>query len=155
MFPSDEKLAQKIMLENRKYNVIHNVLHFEPDSAPWNYCLVVPASLHEVVKLQEAPAGCVVADHFAFKKVYDCLCQYYWWKRMRADIHHHCRSCLVCAAAAGRDLEISIPTYSHPSRRPIPLSGSRCVAVATDGKRESKQRGWTCLQFQTSALKPL
>ena len=50
-----------------------------------------------------------------FKKVYDRLRRYYWWKRMRADVHHYCRSCLVFASQKGRPFQ--------PPLTPIPVGG--------------------------------
>ena len=95
VLPADEKLAKKVVMESGKYEVIQGILYFEPDFSPGRLCIVVPESLRPML-LQEAHAGCF-AGHFSFKKVYDRLRRCYWWRGMRADVHHFCRSCLVCA----------------------------------------------------------
>ncbi len=68
--------------------------------------------------LQEAHAGCF-AGHFAFKKVDDCLRRYYWWKGMRADVHHFCRSCLVCVSRKGPGRSFWPPLTPIPVRGPF------------------------------------
>lgn len=115
VLPSEDKLAKKIVLESNNYEVIQGVLYYEPDHKPGHLCIVVPESLHRTV-LQEAHAGCC-AGHFAFKKVYDRLRRYYWWKGMRADVHHFCRSCLVCASRKGPGRSF------RPQLSPIPVGG--------------------------------
>ena len=42
---------------------------------------------------------------------------YYWWKGMRADVHHFCRSCLVCASRKGPGRSF------RPPLTPIPVGG--------------------------------
>ena len=55
VLPADEKLAQKIVMESSKYEVIQGVLYY---SSLEHLCLVVPESLRSVI-LQEVHAGCV------------------------------------------------------------------------------------------------
>ena len=82
--------------------------------------------------LQEAHAGCF-AGHFAFKKVYDHLRRCYWWKGMRADVHHFCRSCFVCASRKGPFR----PPLTPYRGRSVSSSRCGCVAIATDCEWQS------------------
>ena len=79
--------------------MIQGILYYEPPTKPGRLCVVVPEKLQSLL-LQEAHAS-RFAGHFAFKKVYDRISRYYWWKGMRADVCKFCRSCLVCASRKG------------------------------------------------------
>ena len=113
--PIDEKDAKRLVLESRYYELIQGVLYYEPPTSPGNLCVVVPTSLRSVI-LQEAHSGSL-AGHFAFKKVYNRVRRYYWWRGMRAVVYHYCRRCLVCASRKGTGKPI------RPPLSPIPVGG--------------------------------
>ena len=113
--PIDEKEAKKLVLESRCYDVIQGVLYYEPPTIPGRLCVVVPEEMRQSL-LHEAHATSF-AGHFAFKKVYDKIRRQYWWKGMRADVLHFCRSCLVCASRKGTGKPVK------PALTPIPVGG--------------------------------
>jgi len=115
ILPTDEKLARKIVAESEHFELIQGVLYFEPAAFVGRLCVVVPRSLRETL-LQESHASCF-AGHFSAKKVYDRLRHHYWWKGIRADVHHYCRKCLVCASRKGPGKPI------RPPLEPIPVGG--------------------------------
>jgi len=104
-------------MESEHHEVIQGVLHFEPVAFPGHLCVVVPKGLGPAV-LQEAHAVCF-AGHFAAKKVCDCLCRYYWWKGMRADVQSFCRGCLVCASRKGPGRPLRPPLTVIPVGGPF------------------------------------
>ena len=110
-----EKRATRIVLESERYELIHDVLHYEPLAFIGRLCVVVPKS-HRGDLLQEGHASCF-AGHFSAKKVYDRLRKHYWWKGMRADVYHFCRKCLVCASRKGPGRAVRPPLV------PIPVGG--------------------------------
>ena len=142
VLPPGEEMAKKVVLESERYEVIQEVLHFEPIACPGRLCVVVPKGLRPTL-LQEAHAGCF-AGHFAAKKVYDRLRRYYWWKGMRADVQRFCRGCLVCASRKGPGRPLRSPLTSIPVGGPfhrvgvdvlqLPLnaSGNRYVVCFLD-----------------------
>lgn len=115
LLPDDEKEAKKLVLEGHHYEVIQGVLYYEPPTIPRRLCVVVPEK-SKTSLLNEAHATSL-AGHFAFKKVYDRIRRYYWWKVMRADVHRFCRACLVCASRKGTGKPVK------PALTPIPVGG--------------------------------
>ena len=91
--PEDDKLARRIVLESRTFNVISGVLHHEDPSFPTRNCIVAPSLMHDAL-IQEAHQR-RFAGHLAQKKVYDRLRRYVWWRGMRSDIDRYCKFCLV------------------------------------------------------------
>ena len=115
ILPVDEKDAKRLVLESQYYELIQGVLYYEPPTHLGHLCVVVPMNLRPVI-LQEAHCGSL-ARHFAFKKVYNHVRHYYWWKGMRADVYHFCRRCLICASCKGTGKPI------RPPLSPIPVGG--------------------------------
>ena len=115
ILPVDEKVARKIVAESQHFELIQGVLYFEPAGFAGRLCVVVPKSLRDAL-LEESHAS-HFAGHFSAKKVYDRLRRHYWWKGMRADVHHFCRKCLVCASRRGPGKPI------RPPLEPIPVGG--------------------------------
>ena len=113
VLPTDEKVARKIVTESQHFELIQGVLYFEPAASAGRLCVVVPKGLRDAL-LKESHASCF-AGHFSAKKVYDRLRRHYWWKGMRADVHHFCRKCLVCASRKGPGKPI------RPPLEPIPV----------------------------------
>ena len=118
LLPEDEKDAKRLVLESRNYDVIHGVLYYEPPTISGRLCVVVPEKWKQSL-LCEAHATSL-AGHFAFKKVYDRIRRYYWWKGMRADVHHFCRACLVCASRKGTGKPVKPALTPDTCGRPFP-----------------------------------
>ena len=76
---------------------------------------VIPPSLDRHGIFEEAHSG-TFAGHLRDAKVYGELARHYWWPKMRADILHWCRSCIVCAT---RRLGHTVT----PPLVPIPVAG--------------------------------
>ena len=45
---------------------------------------------------KETSTGAVFAGHFALKKLFQRVNQYYYWPGMRAEAHQVCQSCIIC-----------------------------------------------------------
>lgn len=65
--------------------------------------LVVPTELREEVMRENHEA--VFAGHFAPKKMFSRLSQYYYWPGMQADVQKVCANCVLCASTQGQDLQ--------------------------------------------------
>ena len=120
--PEDEKVARKVVLESRHFDLLDGVLHHENPHSPGRWCVAVPTTLRTVL-LEDAHSG-LLAGHLAEKRVYDRLRRGYWWQGMRRDVRKHCCACLSCATRRGAG------RASHPPLQPIPVGGPfHCVGV--------------------------
>ena len=120
--PEEEKLARKIVLESRHFDLLDGILHHENPHSPGKWCLAVPVSLRSAL-LADAHGG-LFAGHLGEKRVYDRLRRSYWWQGMRSDVRKHCRSCLPCATRRG------VGRATHPPLQPIPVGGPfHCIGV--------------------------
>ena len=120
--PEEEKLARKIVLESRHFDLLDGILHHENPHSPGKWCLAVPVSLRSAL-LADAHGG-LFAGHLGEKRVYDRLHRSYWWQGMRSDVRKHCRSCLPCATRRG------VGRATHPPLQPIPVGGPfHCIGV--------------------------
>ena len=140
--PKDQKLAQKIVLENQHYEVIDGILHHENPNCPGHWCIVVPSQLRTQL-LTEAHSGCF-GGHFSEKKVYEMLRRNYWWYGLRRDVRRFCRSCLPCVSRQGPGRVCRSPLMPIPIKGPfhrvavdvlqLPLtsSGNRYIVVFMD-----------------------
>ena len=106
--PEEEKEAKKLVMESKTYEMLEGVLHHEHPTDPNKWCMVVPTE--ERPKLLKESHGRKFSGHFSERKMYSTLRQRYWWKGMRSDVRHHCRSCLTCATRKGT---------GGPSRPPL------------------------------------
>ena len=111
----EEKVAKKLVLESQIYETVERVLHHEHPTDPAKCCMVVPKE--EQPHLLQEHHGGRFAGHFAERKMYNTLRQQYWWKGMRSDVRHHCRSCLTCATRKGTGKP------SRPPLKPIEVGG--------------------------------
>ena len=66
--------------------------------------VVVPKDRREAL-IREAHDG-RFSGHFAEKRIYELLRRRYWWPKMRAEVRHYCRACLVCASRKGQSRAI-------------------------------------------------
>ena len=111
----DEKMARKIVLQSKYFDLIDETLHHENPLFPGKWCLAVPKNKREQL-IQEAHDG-RFSGHFAEKRIYELLRRRYWWPGMRAEVRKYCRSCLVCASKRGAGHSIK------PALQPIPVGG--------------------------------
>ena len=120
--PEHNKVARKIVLESRHFDLIDGLLHHENPHSPGKWCVAVPTTLRADL-LEDAHSG-LLAGHLAEKRVDDRLRRSYWWQGMRRDVRKHCGACLTCATQRG------IGQASHPPLHPIPVGGPfHCVGV--------------------------
>ena len=113
--PEEEKEARKLVMESQTYEILEGVLHHEHPTDPKKWCMVVPTEERPKL-LKESHSG-KFSGHFAERKMYSTLRQRYWWKGMRSDVRHHCRSCLTCATRKGTGRP------SQPPLQPIQVGG--------------------------------
>ena len=59
IIPTDDKVARKLVMECKKYELIDGVLHFENPAFPGCWCIVVPKAVRPTL-LEEAHAGLAV-----------------------------------------------------------------------------------------------
>ena len=115
VLPADERTAQRVVLESKRYEMIDGILHHEDPLHPGQWCIVVPTVLQPQL-LEEAHAG-LFAGHFSGKKIYDKIHRRYWWYGLRANVRRFCRGCLNCAARKGPGRSV------RPPMQPIPVKG--------------------------------
>ena len=122
ILPDDEKVARRIILESRHFDLLDGVLHHENPQSPGTWCTAVPTTLRADL-LEDAHSG-LLAGHLGERRVYDRLRRGYWWQGMRRDVRKHCRACLTCATRRGTS------RASHPPLQSIPVGGPfHCVGV--------------------------
>ena len=121
--PEEEKIARKIILESRHFDLLDGILHHENTHSPGKWYLAVQVSLRSAL-LADAHGG-LFAGHLGEKRVYDRLRRSYWWQGMRSDVRKHCRSCLPYATkrGVGRSCYTS-PPPAYSCRWTIPLHWS-------------------------------
>lgn len=95
----DEHKAKKLVLEKSRFDVIEGVLYYENPDMPGCWKIAVPKCIR-LTLIKEAHGG-RFAGHFAERKMYATLKKKYWWNRMHADIHQHCRGCLTFTSCKG------------------------------------------------------
>ena len=108
--PEEDKVARRLVMESSSYELLDGVLHHQHPTDPGKWCLVVPKE--EQPKILAEHHGGRFAGHFAERKMYATLRCQYWWKGMRSDVHHHCRSCLICATRKGTGRQSRPPLQS-------------------------------------------
>ena len=62
--------------------------------------LVVPVQLRDQVLTENHDA--LYTGHFAAKKTYEKVSQYYFWPGMKGDIYKKCSNCVACASLQGQ-----------------------------------------------------
>ena len=109
------------------------ILYYE--NSDCNRRLVVPTSLRNAVLIENHEA--VFAGHFAPKKMFSKLCQYYYWPGMRADIQKVCENCIVCASAQGQGLRKRPPLHCIPVGEPFECLGMdfKELDISEEGNR--------------------
>ena len=142
LLPGDERHHKKLALELPYLVVLDGVLWYVDKARGNRPRLVVPKSLQHKLLL-EAHSG-PFGGHFAAKGIYEKLALRYWWRGMFADIYHHCRGCLTCAAYRGGGRPTKPPLMpikvGGPFERvgvdilemPLTESGNRYVVVFLD-----------------------
>ena len=116
--PGDSVRARKLLTQAQKgYFLVDGVLYFENGDAAGRRRLVVPASLHKEVLSEHHEA--MFAGHFALKKMYRWLSQYYYWPGMRAAVYKVCESCVVCAPTQGQEWWKKPPLKCIPVGKPF------------------------------------
>ena len=66
VLPNDDKLARKLVLESRYFDLLDCVLHHENPHNPGKWCLAVPVSLRP--ELLEDAHGGLFAGHLGEKR---------------------------------------------------------------------------------------
>ena len=74
--------------------------------------LVVPLQLRDQVLTENHDA--MYAGHFATKKMYQKVSQYYFWPGMKGDIYKKCSNCVTCASVQGQGRRHTPPLKSIP-----------------------------------------
>lgn len=102
--------------------VIDNgILYYEGGDTPEKRRLVVPKHLQSQV-LDEQHDG-VFAGHFGYKRMYNRLKPYYYWKGMSSDVLKKCESCVDCASVQGQGFKGRPPLVNIPVGGPLSASG--------------------------------
>ena len=110
--PLGDELAHAVTLTRSQYTVLDDILYRVQSDGTLR---VIPPSFDRRGIFEEAHSG-TFAGHLRDAKVYGELARHYWWPKMRADILHWCRSCIVCAT---RRLGHTVT----PPLVPIPVAG--------------------------------
>ena len=110
--PQDNNLARLITLTRSQYTLLDGVLYRVQKDGTLR---IIPPTSDRQSLFKEAHSG-AFAGHLRDAKVYGELSRHYWWPKMRAEVLHWCRSCLICAT---RRLGHAIT----PPLVPIPVSG--------------------------------
>ena len=112
VLPSDERLAQNLVLTESQCVLEDNVLYkVEPDST----LRIIPPEDQREKLFNEAHGG-VFGAHLSDTKVHSELRRHYWWSGMRSDITRWTRGCLICNShCTGRAV--------HSPLTPIPVAG--------------------------------
>ena len=97
------------------FTIVDGVLHYENPDLPGVLRMTVPKCLRQTL-LEEAHNK-NFSSPFAECKLYVTLRKKYWWNGMRAEVHKHCRACLVCATRKGPGRQ------KRPPLQPIPIGG--------------------------------
>ena len=119
--PTDDHTARRLVLEQDQFQLVDGVLYYISPLAPEHWRLAVPEPLRMTL-MKEHHSG-KFAGHFAERKVYATLSRRYWWKGMRADVRHFCRSCLVCASRKDTGRKTRPPLKSIPVGGPFEMIG--------------------------------
>jgi len=99
VLPDDSVIAKKIVSQAHKgYYAVDGVLYHEDAS-----CTCATQGLEN----HDAP----YAGHFAPKKMYDKVRQYYYWPGMKRDIYHKCSNCITCASVQGEDTHCHLRAF--------------------------------------------
>ena len=113
--PTEKKLARRLVMERSRFDIIDGVLYYENPDVEGKWQIAVPTCWRETL-IKEAHNG-RFGGHSAERRIYEQLRKYYWWDKMRADIRHYCRACLVCASRTGQGRALK------PQLQPIPIGG--------------------------------
>ena len=100
ILPDDVIAAKRVVSQaHRGYYVVDRILYHEDASVPSRRRLVVPSQLKDQVLTEHHYA--LYAGHFAAKKMYEKVSQYYFWSGMKGDIYKKCSNCITCASVQG------------------------------------------------------
>ena len=98
--PDDTTAAKRVINQGHKgYYVIDGILYHEDAMMPSRRRLVVPTQLRDQVLMENHDA--MYAGHFAAKKMYGKVSQYYFWPGVKGDIYKKCSNCVTCASVQG------------------------------------------------------
>jgi len=93
ILPSEEKQAKAIAYTQSQYTLVDNVLyHVQQDCS---LRVIPPVGTCE--GLFHQAHGKVYGGHLGDAKIYSELQHHYWWPKMRSDINHWSKKCLICA----------------------------------------------------------
>ena len=113
ILPNDAIAAKRVVSQgHRGYYVVDGILYHEDATMPSRRRLVVPVQLREQVLTENHDA--VYAGHFAAKKMYQKVSQYYFWPGMKGDIYKKCSNCVTCASVQGQGRRHIPPLKSIP-----------------------------------------
>ena len=97
--PVEQSDAKRVLVQAQKnFYVTDGVLYYENADVSGRR-LVVPEDLKKEVLTENHEAS--FAGHFAPKKMFKKLSQYYYWPGMRADVQKVCENCIACASTQG------------------------------------------------------
>ena len=134
--PVDPGEVKKVVTQSQKgFYLLDGVLYLENSDASGRRRIVVPENLKQEVLSEHHEA--VFAGHFAPKRMFNRISQYYYWNGMRGDIQKVCETCIVCASAQGQERRKKPPLHCIPVGEPFQCVGMdfKEMDTSTDGNR--------------------
>ena len=134
--PMEQSDAKRVLVQaQKKFYVTDRVLYYENADVSRRRRLVVPEDLRKEVLTENHEAS--FAGHFAPKKMFKKLSQYYYWPGMLADVQKVCENCIVCASTQGQELRKKPPLHCIPVGQPFECIGMdfKELDVSVDGNR--------------------
>ncbi len=118
--PSAAEEARKVTAQAIDFAVLDQILYYV-DRKKSKKRAAVPVHLRELV-MQESHGG-VMAGHFAGIKLYNTLCNHWWWQTMYRDSISFCKNCAECAVVSGTGKHQPPPLHPIPVQRPFQIVG--------------------------------
>lgn len=134
--PVELSNAKRVIIQAQKnFYITNGVLYYENEDDAGRRRLVVPKDLRKEVLTENHEA--LFAGHFAPKKMFKKLSQYYYWPGMRVNVQKVCENCIVCASIRGQELRKKPPLHCIPVGQPFECIGMdfKELDVSEDGNR--------------------
>lgn len=140
--PESETMQKWLVAMDCHFEVVDGLLYYIGNPGSGNLRLVVPARERDTLLWEHhcSPSGA----HMACEKVLERVTRNFYWKSLRQDVFHFCKSCIVCAARTGQSRHVKVPL------KPIPPPEEPWQVVAMD--IVSFGRGCYTLQGNTCCL---
>ena len=94
--PDDPEEAKKLVAKASQFVFYDGILYYLDHNRKGRRRVAVPLHLRE--KLMRESHGGVYGGHFAGPKLYNTLCQRWWWTGMYNDVMACCKKCPECAS---------------------------------------------------------